>query len=692
MAQANVKLTVDASQATRALKGVQAQSTGLQRSFGALKTAIAGVAVTAVARQAVTAATNFQALQIRMKVLTSEFGEFAQVQELVARAQDKFNLSIIEATKGITDIFARLRPLGVSLEDIEKTFMGFNSIAKVAGLNAVEASAAFTQLAQGLGSGRLQGDEFRSIAEQVPQLLQAISDETGIATAKLKDFASKGLLRSDIIIRALSKSADGLSEQIESIMSESPAERFKEFNNAVLELQLSLGTKLLPTILKVTKGATVLVEALIGFVDSKAAQVIAIMSGFALAVKAVTVVTPIAAAFVATLKLKLVELYAASLIAGTNLGTASIATQGLGIAALKTSTALTVLKGAIASTGVGLLVVALGGLVTAFVNAGAKAKEFNTLLNDGSVDQLQTEISSLNSEIDKLTAQIDFGKIFGVIPGPLSLDEFIKRQGKINELKQLEQALTIKTGEAERKAILEKDKIAQNTINKIGKENDLIRARIEGNEEEVSQKQRIDELVEKTGEEHRGAITHMVEQNAELKKQEENLKVVKDEAERIKGIFTDIGNDIATGISDALVDAIEGTRSLGEAARAIVNDLASSLLRLGINTLLRRSFGGIFSDLPGLANGGRASAGRSYLVGERGPEIFTPKSSGTVIPNNQIGGAGGGIVNNINVNVSAEGMQSNANEDRGKELGVALASAIQSELIKQKRPGGLLAT
>jgi phage-related minor tail protein len=155
-------------------------------------------------------------------------------------------------------------------------------------------------------------------------------------------------------------------------------------------------------------------------------------------------------------------------------------------------------------------------------------------------------------------------------------------------------------------------------------------------------------------------------------------------------LFTQIGDNIATGITDALVGAIEGTRSLGEAAKAIVNDLASSLLRLGINTLLKRSFGGIFSNLPGLANGGRASAGRSYLVGERGPEIFTPKSSGTVIPNNQIGG--GGIVNNINVNVSAEGMQSNADEARGKELGVALASAIQSELIKQKRPGGLLAT
>ena len=202
MAQANVKLTVDASQATRALKGVQAQSTGLQNNLGKLKAAFAGVALTAVARQAVTTASDFQALQLRMKVLTSEFGEFAGAQELVRKAQDRFNLSIVEATKGVTDIFARLRPLGIGLKDIETTFIGFNTIAKLAGLNATEASAAFTQLAQGLGSGRLQGDEFRSIAEQVPQLLKAISDETGIASGKLKDFASKGLLKSDIILRA----------------------------------------------------------------------------------------------------------------------------------------------------------------------------------------------------------------------------------------------------------------------------------------------------------------------------------------------------------------------------------------------------------------------------------------------------------------------------------------------------------
>ncbi len=90
MAQANVKLTVDASQATRALKGVQAQTTGLQNNLGRLKAAFAGVAFTAVAKQAVSTASNFQALQLRMKVLTSELVEFAQAQELVAKAQDKF--------------------------------------------------------------------------------------------------------------------------------------------------------------------------------------------------------------------------------------------------------------------------------------------------------------------------------------------------------------------------------------------------------------------------------------------------------------------------------------------------------------------------------------------------------------------------------------------------------------------------
>ena len=697
MAQANVKLTVDASQATRALKGVQAQTTGLQNAFGGLKTAIASIGIGLVAKQAVSTASDFQALELRMKVLTSEFGEFAQAQELVAKAQDKFNLSIIEATRGVTDIFARLRPLGISLKDIETTFLGFNTIAIEAGLNATEASAAFTQLAQGLGSGRLQGDEFRSIAEQVPQLLVAISKETGIATGKLKDFASKGLLTSDIILRALNRSLEEGEDKIGAIMDASPAQVFKEFSNAVLELQITLGSKLLPTVLKLTKATSALIEGIVAFIDSEAGSVTFAFIGIAAAIKGITVVGTLLITQIAALKANFLAMSTATAIANGNLaGTTAMAFATAG-GFTKAAAAATAFRLALAKTGIGLAVIALGGFIAKLMQANNEQRSFNELLQEGSAATLMQEIEDLEKEQEILNKQLEnTNRILDIFLNVTGLDVFTRNINDIKrdllfvnrDLKKLKDALPnaeardlAKEFERHRKALIDSNASLEKNLIIEKEETELAKLR---KENELN----IQEIINEHGVVRGQELILLENQNFELKKQGLQMKENQKEAERIKGIFKEIGNDIATGISDALVDAIEGTRSLGEAARAIVNDLASSLLRLGINTLLRRSFGGIFSDLPGLANGGRASAGRSYLVGERGPEIFTPKSSGTVIPNNQIGGGGTNIV----VNVSAEGMQADANENRGKELGVALASAIQSELIKQKRPGGLLAT
>ena len=177
-------------------------------------------------------------------------------------------------------------------------------------------------------------------------------------------------------------------------------------------------------------------------------------------------------------------------------------------------------------------------------------------------------------------------------------------------------------------------------------------------------------------------------QNLELKEQGLQMKENQKDAERIKGIFREIGDDIATGISDALVGAIQGTRSLGEAAKSIIDDLASSLLRLGINTLLKSTNIGLFANLPGFANGGRPRVGRPSIVGEKGPEIFVPSTAGTIIPNNRIGG---GSTTNVVVNVDATGSSVEGDQQQGRELGRVIAVTVQSELLKQKRPGGLLA-
>jgi hypothetical protein len=87
------------------------------------------------------------------------------------------------------------------------------------------------------------------------------------------------------------------------------------------------------------------------------------------------------------------------------------------------------------------------------------------------------------------------------------------------------------------------------------------------------------------------------------------------------------------------------------------------------------------------ASGGPVSAGQPYLVGERGPELFMPRSSGSIYPNDAIGMAGANIV----VNVDASGSNVQGNQPDAAALGRVVGAAVQAELIKQKRPGGLLA-
>ena len=86
------------------------------------------------------------------------------------------------------------------------------------------------------------------------------------------------------------------------------------------------------------------------------------------------------------------------------------------------------------------------------------------------------------------------------------------------------------------------------------------------------------------------------------------------------------------------------------------------------------------------ANGGSVKGGGRYLVGERGPELFSPGVSGMITPNEMLGGS-----TNIVVNVDASGTSVQGDEPSGEELGRLIGAVVQSELIKEKRPGGLLA-
>jgi len=166
---------------------------------------------------------------------------------------------------------------------------------------------------------------------------------------------------------------------------------------------------------------------------------------------------------------------------------------------------------------------------------------------------------------------------------------------------------------------------------------------------------------------------------------EEALKRQQAEAQRLEQLFGGIGQTISTGIVDTLMQA----KSASEALSGVLNDVARQLLQLGVNSLLQVAFPGssLFSALPGFANGGRPAVGRPSVVGERGPELFVPDRAGTILPNGV--GMGGGTT--ITVNVDASETSADASSGQGAQLGKAIGLAVQQELIKQKRPGGLIA-
>ena len=275
-----------------------------------------------------------------------------------------------------------------------------------------------------------------------------------------------------------------------------------------------------------------------------------------------------------------------------------------------------------------------------------------------------------NEEFQKVFAerQLEITKKFGFQTGQLQVEIDAPQTQDATVPKLLKQTKT-ETSEFDKQVKL------------IERKNELLTARLEGNEKEIEQKHREMDLVAEIGIFEAAKIFKLEDGTRKLEAQNRVL-------DRQKEIFTQIGDSIATGISDALVGAIMHAQSLGEAAKGILNDIGSQLLRLGINTALKATFGGIFSSLPGFANGGRPPVGRASIVGEKGPEIFVPSSAGTIIPNDRIGG---GVTNNIVVNVDASGSNVEGNEQESRELGLVLSAAIQAQLVQEKRPGGLLA-
>ena len=645
--QATRSLSRNANGATKSLAATSTAAKGLGAS---LATSLAPLLTVGAAVATVSNAIGtFQARERDVAILTQGLqnlgagtAQLNQLQEAANRLGNQTLFNQEEFTRGF-NLLTSFRNIGV--DSYSRVAQAAADIAQV---NQVDVSTSFMQLAKAL---------------QDPERNLSNLNRSGIAFTKQQTEVIKELMKTNktaeahamilsIVEESYNKLAQAASEGFAGEV-DSLGESFRDFSE-------TLGKALEPALVAATKGLTALIKAADDLFKSPLGKTAALFTAIALAAKGVIIALPIISA-------GLMQVAAAG-------GVATIALNAIPFVAIAT---------------------AAGLLTTAIFSATQKQRDFNKALKEGDEQALKSEFNRLFIERQKLLQRLakaqdsNNRRAINSLQKQLSINEAATKPIKERMDLQREAAnKVVATKTIENKLDDDKAKKFADFLKKQETERQLLQANLDGNRQEIELQQAINNAVEIHGEKNRQKITDILTANAGLKKQKTEVDKINEAAEKQGEIFEQIGDSIATGVSDALVGAILHAKSLGEAAKGILNDIAAQLLRLGINTALGAIFGGPFAKLPGFANGGKPPVGRPSIVGEKGPELFVPTSAGTIIPNNRIGG---GVTNNIVVNVDASGSNVEGNEQQSRELGLVLSTAIQAQLIQEKRPGGLLA-
>lgn len=156
---------------------------------------------------------NLSQIQARLNNINDGSQTTAELQGKILAAANRSRGSY----QDLADTVAKLNLLaGDSFKSNDEAIAfaeQLNKMFVVSGTSAQEASAAMYQLNQALASGRLQGDEFRSIIENAPMLANAIAKSMGVSRAKLKEMSSDGTITADVIKRAMADCAGEVNAQ-----------------------------------------------------------------------------------------------------------------------------------------------------------------------------------------------------------------------------------------------------------------------------------------------------------------------------------------------------------------------------------------------------------------------------------------------------------------------------------------------
>lgn len=205
----------------KAFAEVKQELDSLDRKLSAAGKAVAGLLSVQTFASAVRSigetADAYNLMNARLKLATGSQEAFNVAQAGLADIAKRTESPMASLVTLYGRISRPLQEAGRSQKEVLKVTEAVATAFRVSGASAQEAENGVIQFAQALGAGALRGDEFNSVAEQAPRLMQALADGIGVPVGALKEMAAQGLLTAEVVTDALTSQLDVLRAEADSL-------------------------------------------------------------------------------------------------------------------------------------------------------------------------------------------------------------------------------------------------------------------------------------------------------------------------------------------------------------------------------------------------------------------------------------------------------------------------------------------
>lgn len=161
----------------------------------------------------VSIAGQYAGIQARLKLLVGDQARVAEMNEAIYQSALRSRGSFEQMADAVTKIGMTAKEAFPDAKQVVPFVEGIQKLFAIGGTGAQQQGDAMLQLTQALGSGKLQGDEFRSIAEAAPLIEQMVAKYMGVTQGALKDLSSKGEITADILKNAILSNLDEINSQ-----------------------------------------------------------------------------------------------------------------------------------------------------------------------------------------------------------------------------------------------------------------------------------------------------------------------------------------------------------------------------------------------------------------------------------------------------------------------------------------------